>query len=89
MKGKWINRFKQNPLEKRFAEKWDERNQLSGHTTLDYLLAENNNRPSGEATDRDREVAATVIQWLGSPVGQCFLSDVLEFDIRDLIRRTN
>lgn len=76
-------RFKDNPLEKRFAEVWEKKNLDVWGThiacgTLDYMLAKNPNRPNGEVTDRDREVAATVIQWLGSPVGQCFIREVLE-----------
>jgi hypothetical protein len=47
----------------------------NGRGTLDYLLAKDCNFPNGEVTARDREVAATVIQWLGSSVGQCFLRD--------------
>jgi len=57
------------------AEKWLEIN--DGHArTLAHLLAENPNTfyPPGPS-DRDKMVAATVIQWLGSPVGQGFLRD--------------
>ena len=81
------HRFSSNPLEQRFAEKWEEINinwntaEPDGQGTLDYCLAEDRNHPMGEVTDRDRTVAATVIQWLGSPCGQCFLRDVLEIDI--------
>ena len=77
-KGLHHNRCKGNPLEKRFAEKWDEMNSefKYGIGTLDYILALNNNRPSGEVSDRDRQVAASIIQWLGSPVGQNFLKDM-------------
>lgn len=60
--------------ERIFAELWEEQN--THGRTLDYLLAENNNRPMDEVTDRDRRVAATVIQWLGSLVGDNFLRDV-------------
>ena len=71
-------RFKDNPLEKAFYEKWKEdhvsRN-MKSHTTLEYLLAENPNEPMGECTDRDEYVASIVIQWLGSSVGQSFLRD--------------
>lgn len=76
-------RFEQNPLERKFAKEWDRINrsaidgQLDGKGTLDYLLATDNNRPRGEVTDRDRQVAATVIQWLGSPVGQNFVREIL------------
>lgn len=69
-------RFMENPIEKIFAEEWDRLNSIGHHSTLDYLLAKEPNHPKGEVTDRDREVAATVIQWLGSPVGQNFLKDV-------------
>jgi hypothetical protein len=74
-------RFKDNSLEKKFAKAWNEQNIArpgtpEGRGTLDYLLAKDCNYPAGEVTDRDREVAATVIQWLGSPVGQSFLRDV-------------
>lgn len=74
-----INRFKANPLEYEFALAWeaintDEVGHLNGRGTLDYMLSPSN-RPNGEVTDRDRVVAATVIQWLGSPVGQSFLEE--------------
>ena len=78
MKNKGLHqyRFKDNPLEKHFAEAWNtENNRSEGRGVLDYLLAKNCNYPAGEASDRDREVAATVIQWLGSPVGQSFLEN--------------
>lgn len=76
-------RFKQNPLEEQFALAWEKRNlnqhgREDGRGTLDYLLADDPNEPWGEATERDRIVAATVIQWLGSPVGQGFVEDVLK-----------
>jgi hypothetical protein len=75
-------RFKDNPMEKLFAQEWERINtsrmtqDLDGKGILDYMLAKDNNYPAGEATPRDREVAATIIQWLGSPVGQGFLEDV-------------
>lgn len=84
MKNKGLHqyRFKDNPLEEVFAKAWENENTakggaIEGHGYLDYLLAEDCNRPAGEVTDRDRVVAATVIQWLGSPIGQCFIKDCL------------
>ena len=76
-------RFSTNPDEQLFAEEWEEHNtshegKVDGSGILDYLLAENPNDPRGEVTDRDRRVAATVIQWLGSQCGKCFLRDVQE-----------
>ena len=82
-KGLHQNRLNQNPLEKKFAKVWDEMNTKNpGYNTLDYMLAEDNNRPQGEVKKRDRVVAATVIQWLGSPVGQNFLNEVLKGHIK-------
>ncbi len=76
-KGKFQYRFKDNPAERIFAEVWEEKNSSKySQPLLDLLLAEDNNRPMGEVTERDRMVAATVIQWLGSPVGEGFLQDV-------------
>lgn len=64
-------RFSKNPEEKRFATAWDRED------CLRYLLADPSpHAPIPEPTKREIEVAAVVIQWLGSPVGQCFLRDL-------------
>ena len=68
-------RFRKNPEEKRFAKKWIESNKHD--RTLAYLLlvGDQNIRPP-EPADRDHTIAATVIQWLGSSVGQFFLREL-------------
>jgi hypothetical protein len=72
-KGLGVHRLKDNPLERVFAEKWQEQCEKA---TLEYII-------SGFANRRDpvsKEVQVTsntVIQWLGSPVGQGFLVEVL------------
>ena len=73
------HRFADTPLERLFAREWEAKNATEpGETgTLDYLLTKTVNEPRGEATDRDRTVAATVIQWLGSNCGQWFIRDVM------------
>ena len=82
MKGRYEYRLKDNPMEQRFAEEW-KKQETVGHT-LEYLLSSRINER--EAVDEhDQEVAATVIQWLGSPVGLAFLEDVLGVDIREQI----
>jgi hypothetical protein len=61
-----------NPEEQRFAEAWARCNHLP------WLLDERTlqtGRPV-DPSERDEKVAATVIQWLGSPVGQAFLADL-------------
>jgi hypothetical protein len=85
-KGMSQHRFKQNPLEEKFAKKWEKENTINLYVNLlDYMLAEDNNRPMGEVKKRDRVVAATVVQWLGSPVGQNFLNEVLKGHIKNNI----
>ena len=70
MRGLHEYRFEQNPEEKRIAK------EFKGYAkrNLKYLLHVGNQDgfvpdPSG----RDKAVACTIIQWLGSPVGQGFL----------------
>lgn len=78
VKGLHAYRLKSNPMEKRFAKSWNEQ-QIYGRT-LEYILSVDNiPRPINE---HDQEVAATVIQWLGSPVGLSFLEEVLQLEIR-------
>jgi hypothetical protein len=74
--GKHTHRHKQNPLEKVFSDKWEKENTheyASG--ILDWLMG--NGKDVGVVTQHDATLAATLIQWLGSPVGQRFLLDVL------------
>lgn len=63
-----------NELEVRYAQAW-EALQARGKT-LQYLLGKNNE--PGVISQHDAEVAATIIQWLGSPVGSNFVRDVVE-----------
>lgn len=77
-KGKFRHRLADNPEEKAFAEAWDAVNRgptETGVRTLDYLLSEGG-ISAREPTAAERELAATVIQWLGSPCGQFFLSEL-------------
>jgi hypothetical protein len=56
-----------NPREVAFARQWKEENE-NGHI-LKHLIP--------YVTQRDATVAATLMQWLGSNVGMCFLCDVV------------
>ncbi len=64
-----------NPREVSFARAWHYANARYTHT-LEYLLGKPNEQ--AVVSDRDRMVAATVIQWLGSNVGMSFLEDVIQ-----------
>jgi len=63
-----VNRIHSNPEEKRIAEAWNKQD------VLEWILGGGVRAPN--VSERDRDVAASVIQWLGSPVGQQFLSSI-------------
>jgi hypothetical protein len=70
-----------NPEEKRFADAWSALNEERigrPASILAWLLHEGDQPGYGakDPTDREHTVAATVVQWLGSHVGQCFLRDL-------------
>lgn len=71
--GLHTHRFIDNPEEKAFADAWTKMAERPADT-LAWLMGCAGAR--GHATDRDHEVAATVMQWLGSPVGRGFLRDL-------------
>jgi hypothetical protein len=69
--GESSGRIIRETKEKAFADVWAEQ----APTTLPYLL-DGQDRRTHMVTQNDATVAATVIQWLGSNVGQSFLEDV-------------
>jgi hypothetical protein len=64
-----------NPREVVFAEQWDKMNKQS--QILAHLLNESKNTIffNTAHTERDIFVAATIIQWLGTNIGQGFLEE--------------
>ena len=42
---------------------------------LAYMFSEDGGKTLPETSDRDEMIAATVVQWLGSPVGWSFLQE--------------
>ena len=67
------DRLRREPDEKRFADEW--RKQNSFDPPLLAQMLGDGLRPSTDVTQRDAEVAATVIQWLGSHVGSHFVDE--------------
>ena len=85
MKNKGLHqyRFKDNLLEKQIAVAWNKMNE--DNDILNYLLSKNNKHLNNdEISKRDREVAATVIQWLGSPVGFNFVKESLNLEKEEI-----
>lgn len=76
------HRLKSNPMEKVFAEAWKERNDPVSYRpigTLQTLLcSKGDGIIERELTQEEATAAATVIQWLGSPVGFSWLRQTLE-----------
>ncbi len=77
-------RWPQNPLEKKFVMKWREDNKFTTGSSdshpckmLQYLMSPEQPKME-EISHRDIVVAESVIQWLGSPVGQSFLVNVIK-----------
>lgn len=81
------HRLVNEPVERLFAEAWQKENDEG--KILRHLLNKTGRWIPSEVTVRDIEVAATVIQWLGSPVGQSFLQDIgFKFSVPLLVERT-
>lgn len=72
-----------NPREVAFAEQWDF--EQVNNQILNSLVGLG---PHKEITDRDKEVAATLMQWLGSNVGMSFIIESMrrEPEIRKFLR---
>ena len=67
-----LRKNRDNPREVAFAEQWIFENDWGPRKCkmLDALIP--------DATKRDAEVAATIIQWLGSNVGMGFLIEAMQ-----------
>lgn len=90
--GYYVSRIDFNPREKAFHEQWLKENEPNrgvnhGQGTLQDLLIESGGNPFSlfnakryitEVGKRDREIVATVIQWLGSNCGMSFLGQALD-----------
>lgn len=90
--GKSIHRLRDNPREKIFSDAWVEENKpanypLKKYSLLEQLLSDDGGKTKAGVSDRDEMIAATVIQWLGSPVGFSWLRGVMRnlaaFESRD------
>ena len=72
------HRLASNPREMAFLRAWQEQQKLSH--TLQWLLCVSSDQQDQERdlTQVEAHCAATLMQWLGSPVGFSFLEDALK-----------
>lgn len=73
-----LKKDQNNPREVAFAEQWQKENDEG--QILSWLLSRNSEQKQSiksKPSERDIEVAATVIQWLGSNVGMSFLEEAI------------
>lgn len=94
--------FDKKDIENAFSFKWAKENKKNfginnGHGILQDLFFERNKNPFSMftlpcrliITNRDRLIVATVIQWLGTNCGFCFLREVLSMAGYDIIKKQN
>jgi hypothetical protein len=77
--GLFANRYASEPLEEAFALAWQEINELAGgsHSHMAFLM-DPANRDKMPLTEHEKSLSNTLIQWLGSPVGQGFIARAAE-----------
>ena len=69
-------RFQDNPKEQEFFEKFVEQFKDNPHSLSGIIFGWGNDRqtePKELLTEREMDICANLMQWLGSPVGQGFL----------------
>lgn len=70
-----MHRHENNPKEKEFYETFIEEHSKGIDMDLIVFGHPNNSMsPNDHLTDREKQIVLSTIQWLGSPVGQGFLS---------------
>jgi len=72
IKGNKTYRHEQNPDEKQLHDNFLEHIGCN-YDTMDQIAF--SPQSNGRLNDREKALMVTTIQWLGSPVGQCFLCD--------------
>lgn len=83
---KLVQNFRDTTREKALADAWEAENPVPGGFGHQPIL----NALVPDCTQRDAQVAATVVQWLGSDVGFNFLQEALGkagYEITDCKKR--
>lgn len=71
-------RLPSNPAEAVFLKEWQDQQRVSH--TLQWILcaSPDGSQQERELTQAEATCAATLMQWLGSPVGRCWLDETLK-----------
>lgn len=81
MKGSKQYRFKDNPKEKEFHDKFVEKFNRNDSTRRTFSAIVNGwsddrqNQPKEYLSKKEETICVNLVQWLGSPVGKSFLED--------------
>ena len=81
MKSNKEYRFADNPKEKEFHDKFKEKFEFNGMKKTDLSAVvfgwanDSQTFPKEYLTPREEDICVSLIQWLGSPVGQSFLNE--------------
>lgn len=80
-RGKNTHRFSTNLTEKIFSDLWAEENERwinhgKHASVLQYVLSEDGGKTIPETSERDEMIAASIIQWLATPIGRNFLDEL-------------
>lgn len=82
--GKNIHRLSQNPVEEKISELWSNENERwykNGRgSILQYTLSPDGGKTLPDVSERDEMIAATVIQWLGTPIGQSLFNEMFSLN---------
>lgn len=81
--GKHFGRVKREPLEGTFARAWQHECQM--YFIPNHILADEGDY--FPLLDAEHKMIATIIQWLGSPMGQSFLAKALGVEGLDRLKR--
>jgi hypothetical protein len=78
MEGFKTYRHEQNPKEKEFHDKFIEW-YIDGDMTVNLIVFppgdEHQTRAEDTLTDREKRIMITMVQWMGSPLGQSLMSE--------------
>ncbi len=71
------HRQENNPKEKELVEIFLQEHNRKGYEDMDLIVFGHGSeslRPNDYLTEREKQITLSTIQWLGSPIGQSFLS---------------